>query len=108
MPYGSLLRRCSLCDGRLSAENRVARAKRLNAALGQNHDVIDRPDRAGPVCEHDGDAAARTYGGDRMGERLFAAGGEGGIRLVEDDQKRVSIKRASQRHALTLSTRATA
>src|SRR5205814_8143166 len=55
--------------------------------------------------DDNGDGAAGAQPKNSAGQRLVAFGIEVGVRLVEHDQERVAVERASERDALRLSGR---
>ena len=73
-----------------------------DAAVDHGERHVDAFERARPVRDDDGDAAAPAHRQDRLGQRRVALGVEVGVGLVEDDEERVAIERAGERDALAL------
>src|SRR5262245_41313717 len=93
-------------EGRIElCHDLIAWAKCQGGSFVHNENKIQRLERARSVRNHDNNTATFPDLADSLHERPISFGIEVRIRFIEHDKERVTVKRAREGNALTLSGR---
>jgi hypothetical protein len=73
--------------------------------VDQSEDQVDRGEHARSVGDDDDDTVALADAADSLRECQFSLHVEIGVGLIEDDEKRIPVERASQPNSLSVTRR---